>query len=667
MIPETIFSISARRMLRLLLAIVLFCTTGLPLRAQVPFTCQDQFFLTLTNNSFASLNEVIIDPQTNAVVFSGINNNVIFPVNAAGYRFTDNFIYCINPENRGLIRLDANGNAQLLKILPLNPNLAYFAGDITPDGRYLIVMGTLSLPTGVGVAADLVRIDLESPNFDVQIIPVNTSAQIFDIAFHPVTDELYGFDSNAQRLVRINPNTGVVTTPFPQLGAPALTGALFFDAYGNLFAYGSPNGMSDQNTLYRINPLTGLSTFLTRGASASSSDGCSCPYTVELTKTVVPEEAPPCTEVEYIFDIVNTSRRPHLGMRFEDRLPPGFTFVRVSANPLNGNVLSQEGDNFFLMDNFELPVGRFEIRIIVNTGTVASGRYRNQAILYNLPESLGGKRVSDNPKTLADDDSTDIVIRTLPAQNLIVPRALCDGAAITLDGAAYNGGIGSGVKYFWPNGSTSSTLNVQTPGTYQLMMAYGCDTAYVDFEVELSSIRVALTPNFYEIELGDSLFLSSSVFNTSGETLYTWTDPEPGSIRCNNCPESWAQPLNNLEYLLTVANSLGCQDTAIALVRVNKNKNVYFPNVFKPGASSENGFFYPFGATYATIRRLRIYSRWGEQMFETFNAPLNEPLSGWDGFFRGKEAMPGVYTWYADIEFLDGSSSFFEGDVTVVR
>ncbi len=67
------------------------------------------------------------------------------------------------------------------------------------------------------------------------------------------------------------------------------------------------------------------------------------------------------------------------------------------------------------------------------------------------------------------------------------------------------------------------------------------------------------------------------------------------------------------------------------------------------------------------VRLLRVYSRWGERRFERRGFPLNDPTSGWDGSFRGKELNPGVFARYADVERHDGRVINFKGDVTVVR
>lgn len=637
--------------------------------AQRPFTCEDQFFLTLSTIP-PSLNEVIIDPQTNAVVFESINSNVAIDVNAAGFRSTDNFIYCVNPYEGTLIRLDADGQAQVLAQLPLNLNRSYFAGDVTPDGRYLVIIGTVFLSGGGALASDLVRIDLEDPNYGITSVAINEFAQIYDIAFHPVTEELYGYDSGTQRLVKIDPVNGNISFNFPTSGVPFATGSLFFDAYGDLFAYGSSSFTSDQNSLYSIDPVTGASTLLYKGPPAEASDGCSCPYTVELTKTVNPEQAFPCTDVEYTLEIINTSKRLHEGIRLEDQLPAGFTFVSVSQNPLGGNVLSNPGDSFFVLDDVDLPEGRFEIKIIVKVGQVSPGIYRNQAVLLNLPASLGGKRLSDNPATRIDDDSTAIAIMAFDFDTIYVTKALCEGAeSVRLDAQPYAGTVQGAVAFAWQDGSNRSYVDATTPGEYQVMLSLGCDTAYVVYTVKFSAVSVdILTEDRMTIGLGDSLFVETTSYNTESQTIWQWVDPQPGSVRCPTCPESWVRPFNDIEYTVRVQNDLGCTDSATIRILVDKNKNVYFPNVFRPGSENEsNGYFYPSGDFYTILSSLSVFSRWGELLFETRDVALNDVLAGWDGTYRGESMLPGVYTWVAQVSFLDGERFTYAGDVTLVR
>lgn len=639
--------------------------------AQRPFTCEDQFFLTLSAMP-TSLNEVLIDPKTNAVVFKPLNASVPFDVNAAGFRTTDNLIYCVNPEKGTLVRFDANGQAQVLAQLPLNLNRSYFAGDVTPDGRYLVIIGTQYFVTGLAQAVDLVRIDLTDPNYSISALPINRPARIFDIAFHPVTGELYAYDSETQRLLLIDPNTGALSYKFPPSNVPVNTGSLFFDAYSHLFAYGSPTLKADQNSLYRIDPQSGASTLLFTGPPADASDGCSCPYTIELSKTVTPRTTFPCTDVEYTFEIINTSNRPHEGIRLEDKLPPGFTFVSVKSNPLGGNLLSKPGDTVFQLDDVDLPAGRYKITIVVNTGHAPPGDYLNQATLYNLPASLGNTRISDDTTTAIKDDSTRLTIRGFSFDTLYIVKALCEGSGpVRLDAGPYAPSSASGpVTFSWPDGNNSPSIEVDAPGEYPVTLAAGCDSAFIIYTVKYSDIHIEIVrdESLLPIRLGDSLYLKTDVFNTGDQTIYQWFDPQPGSVRCPTCPETWVKPFNNIDYTVQVQNELGCTDTASVQILVDKNKRIWFPNGFKPDADNPaNGTFYPSGDSYTVIADLSVFSRWGERLFQRRDMAVNDSALGWDGTFRGELMPPGVYTWVAEIIFLDGERVVYSGDVTLVR
>jgi uncharacterized repeat protein (TIGR01451 family) len=638
--------------------------------AQTPFTCENQFFLTLGSEAPSSLNEVLIDPQTGSVVFESINSNILLSINAAGYRSTDNFIYCIDPSTRALIRLDANGGPTILAYLPLSSSVSYFAGDVTPDGKFLVIIGTQFYANGSALATEIVRVDLESPGYPVTTVNINVLAQIFDIAFHPETDVLYGYDSFTQRLVRIDYIFGDITYPVPASHVPVVTGSLFFDAYGNLFAYGSPTAIQDQNSLYKINPATGVSTLLTRGQTATSSDGCSCPYTIELSKSVLPEIAQPCTNVEYTFTMVNSSRQIQSGVRLEDNLPSGFTFVSVAANPIGGNVLSSPGSTTFILDDFTLPPGTSEVKIIVNTGNVAAGVYKNQAILKNLPASLGNKRLSDNLETLALDDSTAITITRFSFDTVVLEMTLCSGTtSIELNAAQAVGQAQIAAQYLWNTGEVGPVIDVTIPGQYEATVVAGCDTALVVFQVSYSSIIVDVLQDLFSVNLGDSIKLQAIAINSEPSTFYQWLDPQPGSIACPGCAETTARPFNDLTYTVVASNNQGCSDSASVRVTVNKNRSVYFPNVFSPDyfADSFNNFFYGFGDEYIKVESLTVYSRWGEKMFESRNSRLNDPYSGWDGSFRNQPALPGVYIWVAQLAFLDGETATYYGDVTLIR
>ena len=62
-----------------------------------------------------------------------------------------------------------------------------------------------------------------------------------------------------------------------------------------------------------------------------------------------------------------------------------------------------------------------------------------------------------------------------------------------------------------------------------------------------------------------------------------------------------------------------------------------------------------------------IFDRWGDKIFETTN-----PDAGWNGTYKGKTMLPGVYVYYVDVEFLSGVPpaeylKHRKGSVTLIR
>jgi hypothetical protein len=66
---------------------------------------------------------------------------------------------------------------------------------------------------------------------------------------------------------------------------------------------------------------------------------------------------------------------------------------------------------------------------------------------------------------------------------------------------------------------------------------------------------------------------------------------------------------------------------------------------------------------------MEIFDKSGIRLFSSkkdFNLPLQKEYHYWDGKYKGKYVKPGVYVYYARVEFLEGSPVTMRGSVTVV-
>lgn len=155
-------------------------------------------------------------------------------------------------------------------------------------------------------------------------------------------------------------------------------------------------------------------------------------------------------------------------------------------------------------------------------------------------------------------------------------------------------------------------------------------------------------------------------FSTVTPASITWSNS--GSLSCTDCLYPLATPFNTTVYTLQVTSGDGCLASDSLTVYVIKNRNIYAPNVFSPDNDGLNDHFNLYTDKGARqIRFMRIYSRWGELVFEKNNFQPNELSNGWDGLFEGRLMPPGVFVWTAEIEYFDDEVVRAQGDVTIVR
>jgi len=167
------------------------------------------------------------------------------------------------------------------------------------------------------------------------------------------------------------------------------------------------------------------------------------------------------------------------------------------------------------------------------------------------------------------------------------------------------------------------------------------------------------------INLGESIQLTPTAFGMPPMT-WSWAGNQ-GEMSCRNCQSPIVAPLFDATYSVTMTDATGCPASASVEVLVLKNRNVFVPNAFSPNGDGINDFFFLQSPQAAFVKNFKVFSRWGELVFETTQAAANEHIAGWDGYFKGKQAPLDVYVWMLEVEFLDGETASFKGDVTLVR
>jgi hypothetical protein len=217
------------------------------------------------------------------------------------------------------------------------------------------------------------------------------------------------------------------------------------------------------------------------------------------------------------------------------------------------------------------------------------------------------------------------------------------------------------------NWQNSPVFNNLLAGEYAVAVADagGCR---LDFSAKIEAgkdLKISLAPEA-EISLGDVWYLSAAINVPESQLAkIEWTPAE--SLSCADCLATVASPLSTTNYRLFVADTSGCEDEVFFKLKVTR-PSIYAPNAIKFDAQSiDNQSFTLFSDAQAVreIRKMMVFDRWGTALFDHKNFPVNDPSQGWFGGFRGKKMQPGVYIWWAEVEWIDGKTTFLKGDLTV--
>ncbi len=175
---------------------------------------------------------------------------------------------------------------------------------------------------------------------------------------------------------------------------------------------------------------------------------------------------------------------------------------------------------------------------------------------------------------------------------------------------------------------------------------------------------------------GDTATLVAKLTNNIGKVFLSWEASYCGTLVCNGlddckqtpfCQQVQAAPQRSIDYYLLAVDENGCEAKDRLQLHVKKDRTVLVPSAFSPNANGHNDLLTIHGRKGTKILRFRVFDRWGEMLYQSGDALVNDMSFGWDGNFKGRPMQPGVYIWALEIEYSDGTRQNFHGETNLLR
>lgn len=289
------------------------------------------------------------------------------------------------------------------------------------------------------------------------------------------------------------------------------------------------------------------------------------------------------------------------------------------------------------------------------------------AIATVTPASTAYYYVTGTVNGCSIKDSVLVSVQNHLVLNTVPSNALCIGGTVQLQAS------GTDVYRWYPSTGLNNNLipgPVAYPATttvYTLTGSdkYGCfyDTAFVTVVVDpLPDFKLLNT--VVSIRAGDAYKID--VINAVNVARWSWF-PVNG-LSCSTCSTVVASPDRTTTYTVTATSRNGCDFTQKISIHILCNSsNMFVPNTFSPNGDGMNDQFFPRGSSLYFVKKMIVFNRWGQIVFEKNNFRGNDASVGWDGRYKNILQPPDVYIYLIEAYCNDGKLLTSKGSITLIR
>lgn len=262
-----------------------------------------------------------------------------------------------------------------------------------------------------------------------------------------------------------------------------------------------------------------------------------------------------------------------------------------------------------------------------------------------------------------DSDSIKIATVPYPIPNAGPDQTICLGASTSLQASGGSTYSWSPIAFLSSPGTAAT--NVQSPTisvdyTVSVTENMGCPKAVTDVvTVKVNRITADAGPRDTSVVRDQPLQL-----NGTGSSNYSWIGlPATQWLSSTTIANPVSMPQDDITYVLTATDNIGCFDTDTITVRFYKvNPDLYVPSAFSPNGDGTNDIIKPLALGLRSVDAFRIYNRWGQLLFST-----SQIGAGWNGKLAGADQAAGTYIYYAEGTDFRNKKISRKGYVVLIR
>ncbi len=297
-------------------------------------------------------------------------------------------------------------------------------------------------------------------------------------------------------------------------------------------------------------------------------------------------------------------------------------------------------------ENVSFDVGDFPI-IVWNDGTLTS----DYNVVSPNPTSETTESYSvqvTNDAGCTNEDEILITFSPIIQANVVAEsNGVCLGNAVTINASG-------GQNYNWSNPSNSlNTNNGSTVSampfastTYSVTVSDNCPN-----NEDVQTVTIDVYDTATSISLDTCIFegFDYTIFASGGES-YIWSPNDESIISGSTQNSITVAPVETTVYTAMITDQFGCEyvESVEICVKENPIDLIDFITILTPNGDGKNDFLEFKGLEAYPDNLLRVYNRWGAQVYKRPRYQSDDVL--WDGTRNGVELPPDTYFYILEFE-----------------